>query len=45
MLKGCRYREIVRATDHGGGLESIDGVRVHEEDSRECGLRDRELNR
>jgi hypothetical protein len=23
---GCRYREIGRATDHGDGLVSVDGV-------------------
>jgi hypothetical protein len=30
--EGCRYREIVRAADHGGGLVSIDGVRLRQED-------------
>ena len=24
--EGCRYREIARATDHGDGLVSVDGV-------------------
>lgn len=26
--EGCRYREIARATDHGDGLVSVDGVRL-----------------
>jgi hypothetical protein len=26
--EGCRYREIARATDHGDGLVSIDGVHL-----------------
>lgn len=34
-VEGCRYREIVRATEHGGGVVSIDGVRLGREDGRE----------